>query len=88
MGDTLTSGITLTESEVAPTNPALNDIWRCITDGTIYIWNGSIWGVKNKDQSIKDEIAIFKANISGVNDPQAKKCLQSLGKILLKLYKE
>ena len=87
-GNALESGITITESEVAPTTPALNDIWRNITDGTIYIWNGTIWEVKNKDQAIKDEIAIFKANIGNVSDPAAKKCLQSLGKILLKLYKE
>ena len=87
-GNALQSGITITESEVAPTAPILNDIWRCITDGTIYTWNGTIWEVSNKTQAIKDEIAIFKANIANVNDPATKKCLVSLGKILLKLYKE
>ncbi len=87
-GDALQSGKTITESEVAPTTPALNDIWRCITDGTIYTWNGSVWEVSNKTQDIKNEIAIFRANIVNVSDPAVKKCLVSLGKILLKLYKE
>lgn len=87
-GNALQSGITITESKVAPANPKNLDIWRNITDGTIYTWTGTIWEVSNKTQAIKDEIVIFKANIGNVSDPAAKKCLVSMGKILLKLYKE
>ncbi len=87
-GDALTSGVTLTESEVAPTNPATNDIWRNITDGTIYVYNGTIWIVKNKTADIQTEIDIFKANIGNVSDVATRKCLKSLAVIILKLYKE
>lgn len=87
-GNALQSGITITESETAPVNPQVNDVWRCITDGVIYVWNGTAWVVKNTTQNIKDEIAIFKTNISNVSDLATKKCLTSLGKIILNLYHE
>lgn len=87
-GNAIQSGITITESEVAPTNPALNDVWRNITDGTIYTWNGTIWEVKNKTQEIKDEIVIFKKNIESVSDPAVKKCLKALKRMVFQLYKE
>ena len=86
-GNALQSGITITESEIAPENPNIGDIWRDITDGTVYIWDGS-WVVKNATPDIKDEIQVFKNNIGSVSDPATKKCLKALGKILLKLYKE
>ena len=88
MGNALESGITVTEGETAPTNPATGDLFRNIQDGTIYTWNGSIWVVNNLKQDIKDEIQIFKDNIELVTDPKAKKCLKSLEKIILRLYKE
>ena len=87
-GNVLTPGITIVEGATAPENPIEGTIWRCITDGTIYTWNGTIWEVSNKTQDIKNEIAIFKTNINIVTDPAVKKCLKSLGVILLKLYKE
>ena len=87
-GDALTTGITITESEIAPTNPKINDIWRDITDNTVYTYNGTAWVVKQTTPAIKAEIAIFKANITGVTDPKAKACLKSMARILLKIYKE
>ena len=87
-GTVFGSGITLTESMEEPTDPITGDIWRDIDDGTIFEYDGSDWVVRNKTQDIKDEIQIFKDNIGGVNDPEAKKCLKALGKVLLKLFRE
>ena len=87
-GDVINPGSSVTEDDIAPTNPTTGDLFRDITDGTIYTWNGSAWVVKNTTQDIKDEVTIFKANIAGVDDLEARKCLKSLARILLKLYKE
>lgn len=85
-GDALTNGVTLTESEIAPANPALNDVWRCITDGTIYVWNGTAWVVKNYNVDVKQYVQDFKTALSQVQDPAIKQCLKMLGKIILRLY--
>ena len=87
-GDVINPGSSVTEDDIAPTNPTTGDLFRDIIDGTIYTWNGTAWVVKRTTQDIKDEIAIFKANIAGVDDLEARKCLKSLARILLKLYKE
>ena len=88
MGNALESGITVTEGDTTPENPQVNDLFRDIQDGIIYTWDGTAWKIKRTTQDIKDEIQIFKNNISGVDDLEARKCLKSLGKILLKLYGE
>lgn len=84
----LTPTIILTEGPDAPDNPNVNDLWRNTDNNTLYKYDGSTWIVKNLTQDIKDEIAIFKTNLSQVSDPRAKKCLRSLGKAVLKLYQE
>ena len=86
-GNIIAPGPPVTEDDTPPINPVNGEIWRDITDGTIYIWDGA-WTVKNTTPDIKNEIQIFKANIQNVDDLEARKCLKSLGKILLKLYKE
>lgn len=78
----------LTESYEAPTSPSLDDLWRDVDDNVIWKWDGSNWVCKRKTQAIQDEIDIFKANIAGVNDPEVKKCLRALGKVILKIYAE
>ena len=87
-GDIINPGPSVTEDDAAPVNPVNGEIWRDITDGTIYTWNGSVWTVRNKSPDIQAEIDIFKANINSVNDPNARKCLKALGRIILKLYKD
>jgi len=37
------------ESTTAPSNPILNWVYRNTTDGITYIYDGSAWGVMNKD---------------------------------------
>lgn len=78
----------LTEGPEAPVNPTENDMWRDTSDNTLYYFDDSEWVVKRTTQDIKDEIQVFKNNIAGVNDIEARRCLKALGKILLKLYKE
>ena len=87
-GDAITAKPTITESIEAPTNPQTNDLWRNISDNIIYIYDGSIWKVKNATVAIKNEIQVFKDNIAGVNDIKARKCLNALSKMIFKLYKE
>ena len=87
-GNVLEPGPDVIENDIAPVNPSIGTIWRDITDGTIYTWNGTTWLVRATSQDIKDEIVIFKTNIVNVQDPAVRKCLKSLGRIILKLYKE
>ena len=87
-GNVLERGPDVYENEVAPTGVAIGTIWRDITKGIIFVWNGSAWVDEKLSQDIKDEIAIFRANINSISDPATKKCLKSLAVLLLKLYKE
>ncbi len=87
-GNVLEPGIKITESIQRPTNPSLNDEYVDPRTGIVEVWNGSAWVVKATTPEIKTEIQIFKDNIAGVTDPKAKKCLKSLAKILLKIYRE
>src|SRR3990167_8397014 len=87
-GNVVTCKPTITESVDTPTSPRVNDIWRDTANNIVYIYNGSAWVVKRTTQSIKNEILVFKNNITGVDDPETMKCLKSLGKILLLLYGE
>ena len=87
-GNAIESGATITEGLEPSENPKENDLWRDISDNTVYIYDGVNWVVKNNTQDIKNEIQIFKDNIVNITDPATKKCLKSLGKIILKLYKQ
>ena len=87
-GDTITAKPTITESADTPTSPHVNDLWRNITDNTIYIYNGIAWVVKNATVDIKNEIRVFKDNIAAVDDIEARKCLNALSRMVFKLYKE
>jgi hypothetical protein len=71
-----------------PTEPTVNMIWQNPETGEVKVYDGTKWLMVNNTQMVKDEIAIFKANFSGITDPKAKACIKSLGKILLYLYRE
>ena len=87
-GNATMPGLTITESIDVPVNPKTNDLWRNITDNTVYIYNGSAWVVKNTTVDIKNEVWVFKNNIAAVNDIEARKCLNALKKMVFNLYQE
>ncbi len=87
-GNVLEPGVTVTIKLQKPTNPKIGDEYNDPRTGIVEVWNGTGWVVKNKTADIANEIQIFKDNIAGVNDPEAKACLRAIGKAVLKLYKE
>jgi len=87
-GNVLEPGVTVTLKLQKPTNPSINDEYNDPRTGIVEVFNGTDWVVKNKTIDIANEIAIFKANLSGITDPKAKACIKALGKAILKLYKE
>lgn len=76
----------LTEGPTAPENPSEGDRWRNTEDNMLYVYKSGAWVVQIKTADIDTAIATFKANLAGVNDPEAKECLKQLGKVVLKLY--
>ncbi len=67
-----------------PTAVMVGDMWEDTETGYIYKWNGSDWKMTKKTAIIDESIQDFKDSLAGVDDPEAKKCLKMLGKVLLK----